>query len=83
MSFAMPVAVLLSQCTDVGGCGCPISCKIKRKILVSLPLINKAPNSASAADAATADDVTTDIFAADVITADAAAADIIVHHCCC
>ena len=64
VSFAMPVAVLLSQCTGVGGCGCPISCKIKRNILVSLPLINKALNLASAADAATNFSIphTTNIF---------------------
>ena len=51
--FAIPVAVMLSQCMGVAGCGFPISCKVSRIILPSLQLINNAPNSASAADATT------------------------------
>ena len=49
----MPTAVILSQCIGVGGCACPNS---SRKILSILPyfvLRNKAPSSASAAEATT------------------------------
>ena len=53
VSLAMPVAVMLSQCTGVGGWGCPISCRIRRCIFPSLQLRNNAPSSASAADATT------------------------------
>ena len=49
----MPVAVLLSQYTGDGGCGCPISSRTKSNILISLRFINKAPNLASAVEAAT------------------------------
>ena len=53
VSFEISVAVMLSQCMGVAGCGWPISCKVSRIILPSLKLINNAPNSASAADATT------------------------------
>ena len=53
VSFEIPVAVMLSQCMGVAGCGWPISCKVIRIILPSLQLRNNAPNSASAADATT------------------------------
>ena len=53
VSFAIPVAVILSQCMGVADCGCPISCKFSRIILPSLQLRNNAPHSASAADATT------------------------------
>jgi len=51
--LAMPTAVELSQCTSVGGCGCPISSSVSLKIVACLQLRNSAPNSASAADATT------------------------------
>ena len=53
VSFAISVAVMLSQCMGVSGCGWPISCKVSRIILPSLQLRNNAPNSASAANATT------------------------------
>ena len=45
--------MLLSICMGVGGCGCPISFKIKRMVRACRALRNNAPNSASATDAAT------------------------------
>ena len=53
VSFAIPAAVMLSQCMGVAGCGLTISCKVSRIILPSLQLRNIAPNLASAADATT------------------------------
>ena len=53
VSFAIPAAVMLSQCMGVAGCGWPISCKVSRIILPSLQFINNDPKSASAADATT------------------------------
>ena len=53
VSFAIPAAVMLSQCMGVESCGWPISCKVNRLNLPSLQLRNNAPNSASAADATT------------------------------
>jgi hypothetical protein len=50
VSFAIPASVALSQCTVVGGCGWPSSCKTNRRIFPSLHFKNKAPNSASAAE---------------------------------
>ena len=48
----MPIAVALLQCIGVGGCGCPISCKVIIIILDSFAFRNSAPISASASDAA-------------------------------
>ena len=31
--FVMPVAVVLLQCIGVGGCWCPISCKVSLMVL--------------------------------------------------
>ena len=53
ISFAIPVAFMLSQCMGVAGCGWPICCKVSRIILPSSQLRNNALNSASAADATT------------------------------
>ena len=53
VSFAIIVAVMLSQCMGVAGCGWPFSCKVNHIILSSLQLRNNAPNSASATDATT------------------------------
>ena len=49
----MPTAVVLSTCTGVGGCGCPNSFNISLMTFASWALRNRAPSSASAADAAT------------------------------
>ena len=51
--FAMPAAVALSQCMGVGGCGWPSSSSVSLMIFASFAFKNIAPNSASAADAAT------------------------------
>ena len=51
--FAMPAAVVLSQCMGVGGCGWPSSSSVSLIIFASFAFKNIAPNSASAADAAT------------------------------
>ena len=51
--FAMPAAVALSQCMGVGGCGWPSSSSVSLMIFASFAFNNIAPNSASAADAAT------------------------------
>ena len=53
MPFTVPHVVELLQLIGVGGCGCPISCSISLAILPCFTLRNKAPNSASATDAAT------------------------------
>ena len=53
VSFAIPTAVVLSTWMGVGGCGWPISAKVRHIILPSFMFINSAPNSVSAADAAT------------------------------
>ena len=53
MLFKIPTHVLLSVCIGVGGCGCPISCKISLIILACWALRNSVPKSASAADEAT------------------------------
>ena len=53
MLFTIPTAVVLSTWVGVGGCGCPSSNSVKRMILASCVFKNNAPNSASAADAAT------------------------------
>ncbi len=49
----MPTAVALLQCTGVFGWACPISLRMLQKIIPVWQLWNKAPNSASAADATT------------------------------
>ena len=51
--FAMPTAIVLSQCTGIFGCGWPRSLRVDLKIIPSWQLRNNAPNSASAADATT------------------------------
>ena len=51
--FAMPTAVASSQCMGVGGCGWPSSSSVSLVIFASFAFKNIAPNSASAADAAT------------------------------
>jgi hypothetical protein len=51
--FAMPTVVVLSQCTGVRGWGCPNSSKVSRNIIPSLQFRNRAPSSASAAEATT------------------------------
>ena len=51
--FAMPAAVSLSQYMGVGGCGWPSSSSLSLMIFASFAFKNIAPNSASAADAAT------------------------------
>ena len=50
VSFAIQTAILLSQCTGVVGCVCPISCYINRNILASLTSRYNAANSAPAAE---------------------------------
>ena len=51
--FAMPAAVALLQCMGVGGCGWPSSSSVSLMVFASFAFKNIAPNSASAADAAT------------------------------
>ena len=51
--FAIPAAVALSRCMGVGGCGWPSSSSVSLIIFASSAFKNIAPNSASAADAAT------------------------------
>ena len=51
--FTIPVAVALSQCIGVGGCGCPSFRQVSLTILDSFAFRNIAPIYASAADAAT------------------------------
>ena len=48
--FKTPFAAELSVCTGVGGCGCPISCRVSQIYTVSLALMYNAPSSASVAD---------------------------------
>ena len=48
---AMPNMVELSTCTGVGGWECPISSSVMRMGTASWQFKNKAPNSASSADA--------------------------------
>ena len=50
LSFEIPVAVLLSQWTVVGGCLWPNSSKASLRILPSLMFINNADNSDSASE---------------------------------
>ena len=51
--FAIPAAVALSQCMGVGGCGWPSSLSVSLIIFASFAFKHIAPNSTSAADAAT------------------------------
>ena len=51
--LTIPTAVVLSMWIGIGGCGCPSSSKVSRKIFASCAFKNSAPSSASAADAAT------------------------------
>ncbi len=51
--FAMPTVVALLQCTGVLSWGWPSSSRVSQKIIPSLQLRNRAPSSASAADATT------------------------------
>ena len=51
--FTIPMHVLLSTCTGVGGCGWPILANVSRNMRASCALRKRAPSSASAADAAT------------------------------
>ena len=53
VSFTIPTAVVLSTWIGVGGCGWPISVRVRRIILASMVFKKRAPNLASAADAAT------------------------------
>jgi hypothetical protein len=53
VSLAMPVAVLLSQWIGVGGCLWPSLASMSLKMTPSLLFMNRAPNSALAADATT------------------------------
>ena len=53
VSLMMPEAVELSVCMGDGPCGCPIS---SNKVMITSPylaLMNKPPNSVSAAEAIT------------------------------
>ena len=47
-------AVALSVCIGVRGCGCPSSIRVCRIATAVFALMNRAPNSASAADDMTA-----------------------------
>ena len=49
VSVAIPLAVLLSLAMGLAGWGCPIYLRAMPMGQASLPLWNKAPNSASAA----------------------------------
>ena len=49
-----PLAVELSVCIGVGGCGCPNSSSIFMTWTASLMLIKRDPNSASATEDMTA-----------------------------
>ena len=49
----MPALVVLSMCIGVAGCRCPSSVRMSCMIFASCAFRNRAPNSASAADAAT------------------------------
>ncbi len=49
--LVMTTAMELSQCTNVGGCGCPISSSVSLKIVACLQLRINAPNLASVMEA--------------------------------
>ena len=51
--FMMLAAVALSQCMGLGSCGWPSSSSVSLMIFAYFSFKNIAPNSASAADAAT------------------------------
>ena len=48
--FTKPMAVELSTCIGVGGCGCPISSRAIRRGTASFAVKNMAPTSASIAE---------------------------------
>jgi hypothetical protein len=50
VSLMYPVAVVLSVCSGVSGCGCPVSSNVVRKIVASFALIKTDPISASDTD---------------------------------
>jgi hypothetical protein len=51
--FVMPTVVELSQCTGVGGWGCPISSSVSQNIVTCLQFRKRAPSLASAAEVTT------------------------------
>ena len=51
--FTIPITVVLSMLISVAGCGWPNSWSVSQIILACCALRKNAPNSASAADAAT------------------------------
>ncbi len=51
--LTMPTVVVLSMWIGVGGCGWPSLARISQRTLASCALRNRAPNSTSAAEAAT------------------------------
>ena len=53
MLLTMPMAVELSICIGMGGCGCPTSCNMSLMTFNSCVFTNKAPNLATAKDAVT------------------------------
>ena len=53
VSFAIPVAFVLSMHTFVMGCGWPISYNVFHRIMTSLPVTKHIPVSDSEAEAAT------------------------------
>ena len=53
MEFTIPTVVVLSMWIGVEGCGWPSSARVMRRIFASWAFRNKAPSSASAAEAAT------------------------------
>ena len=63
-SFAMPASVTLSQWIGVGGCLWPSSCRKILRTFPSLELSNRAPSSASAADATTNLNITKNTYIA-------------------
>ena len=52
-SVAIPTAVVLSVCSGVGGCGCPISIRVWRMGIPIFAFIYNETYSASAADVTT------------------------------
>jgi hypothetical protein len=50
VSLLYPMVVVLSVWSGVGGCGCPISIKVVRKIVASFAFRNTDPIYASAAE---------------------------------
>ena len=50
LSLAIPQAVELSTWMGVGGCGCPISCRVVHRMVASFMLVKRPAVSASAAE---------------------------------